>query len=135
MNDIIPNITHKPIIIKTDNNILIPIILFLICGGQRIRTLETPAAFQVRCNRPLCQTSKIGSLNSPNLARLGAYDRIELSSLQPQCSILAIKLISPYIKVFILNSNYYSTYHYNNKYYKSKTPKHLYSIFTIFIFS
>lgn len=28
INNVIPNITHKPIIIKTDNNILIPIILF-----------------------------------------------------------------------------------------------------------
>ena len=79
MNNTIPNITHKPIIIKTDNNILIPIILFLICGGQRIRTLETPAAFQDRRNRPLCQPSK-----------LGAYASTALASLQPQCSILLL---------------------------------------------
>ena len=49
-----------------------------------------------------------------NLARLGAYDRIELSSLQPQCSILAIKLISPYIKVFVYHLNRQHRVHTHN---------------------
>ena len=62
MNNTIPNITHKPIIIKTDSNILIPIILFKIRGGREIRTPETlrPAGFQDQCFNPLSHTSNVG---------------------------------------------------------------------------